>query len=60
MAEYFVFLITFVVSLIFAPFYIKFAKKLKFGQTISEYVGEHNIKQGTPTMGGLIFILPIS
>ena len=58
MAEYFVFLITFVVSLIFAPFYIKFAKKLKFGQTISEYVGEHNIKQGTPTMGGLIFILP--
>ena len=58
MADYFVFIITFATSMIFAPFYIKFAKKVKFGQTISEYVGEHNAKQGTPTMGGLIFILP--
>lgn len=58
MAEYLVFIITFAISIIFAPFYIKFAKKVKFGQTISEYVGEHNSKQGTPTMGGLIFILP--
>lgn len=58
MAEYLVFIITFAISMIFAPFYIKFAKKVKFGQTISEYVGEHNSKQGTPTMGGLIFILP--
>ncbi len=58
MADYLVFIITFATSMIFAPFYIKFAKKVKFGQTISEYVGEHNSKQGTPTMGGLIFILP--
>ncbi len=58
MADYLVFIITFAISMIFAPFYIKFAKKVKFGQTISEYVGEHNAKQGTPTMGGLIFILP--
>lgn len=58
MTEYLVFIITFVVSLIFAPFYIKFAQKVKFGQTISEYVGEHTSKQGTATMGGLIFILP--
>lgn len=58
MADYLVFIITFAISMIFAPFYIKFAKKVKFGQTISEYVGEHNSKQGTPTMGGLIFILP--
>lgn len=58
MADYLVFIITFAISMIFAPFYIKFAKKVKFGQTISEYVGEHNAKQGTPTMGGLIFIFP--
>ena len=58
MTDYLVFMITFAISIIFAPFYIKFAKKVKFGQTISEYVGEHNAKQGTPTMGGLIFILP--
>ncbi len=52
------FLITFFVSLIFAPFVIKLSKKLKFGQNILGYVSEHSSKQGTPTMGGIIFILP--
>lgn len=34
-------------------------KKLKVGQRISVFVGEsHRKKEGTPTMGGLIFILP--
>lgn len=52
------FLITFFVSVIIAPFLIKFAKKLKFGQNILNYVSEHATKQGTPTMGGIIFIIP--
>ena len=34
------FLITFFVSLIFAPFVIKLSKKLKFGQNILGYVSE--------------------
>ncbi len=58
MPYYWIFLTTFIVSVLFAPFYIKFATKLKFGQNILEYVGEHKNKQGTPTMGGVIFILP--
>ena len=34
-------------------------KKLKVGQRISVFVGEnHRKKEGTPTMGGLIFIIP--
>ncbi len=34
-------------------------KKMKVGQRISVFVGEsHRKKEGTPTMGGLIFILP--
>lgn len=46
-------------SLIFAPLIIKFAKKMKASQTILQYVKEHSQKQGTPTMGGLIFMLPL-
>lgn len=52
------FLITFIVSLILAPFVIFFTRKLKFGQNILGYVKEHSSKQGTPTMGGIIFIIP--
>ncbi|MBR4003525.1 MAG: phospho-N-acetylmuramoyl-pentapeptide-transferase [Clostridia bacterium] len=52
------FLITFIISIILAPIIIKIAKKLKFGQNILGYVTEHSVKQGTPTMGGIIFIIP--
>ena len=34
-------------------------KKLKLGQRVSIFVGEaHRKKEGTPTIGGLIFIIP--
>ena len=46
-------------SIIIAPFIIKYAKKLKASQTILEYVKEHSAKQGTPTMGGLIFLFAL-
>lgn len=52
------FIITFLVSLIISPIVIFATKKLKFGQNILGYVSEHSSKQGTPTMGGIIFILP--
>ena len=35
-----------------------FLKKLKAGQRINVYVEAHRGKAGTPTMGGLIFIIP--
>ncbi len=41
-------------------FFIPFLKKVKYGQTIKE-IGPtwHSDKQGTPTMGGLMFVLGI-
>lgn len=36
---------------------IPWLKKLKLGQTILKYVEEHKSKNGTPTMGGLFFVL---
>lgn len=46
--------LTFVSGLIFIPF----LRRIKFGQPILKYVEVHAEKNGTPTMGGLFFILP--
>lgn len=52
-------MIGFIISMIFGIFLIPILKRINFGQRISEYVGEsHRMKEGTPTMGGLIFIIP--
>lgn len=51
------FVICFGVGLAISPFILKLTKKLKAGQNILEYVEEHKVKQGTPTMGGFIFII---
>ena len=39
---------------------VPWLRKRKAGQPILGYVKEHNSKAGTPTMGGWIFILPIT
>ena len=39
-------------------FAVKLLKKYGLKQTVSKYVGEHREKNGTPTMGGVIFVLP--
>lgn len=52
--------LSFVLSLMAGFVVIPLLKKLKAGQTILKYVEEHKSKQGTPTMGGLFFILPSS
>ena len=44
---------------IIAPVVLWFCRKLKASQTILHYVDKHANKQGTPTMGGLIFILTL-
>ncbi len=52
------FLLAFLFSAVLGPFVIKLAKKVGAKQEILEYVTAHKAKQGTPTMGGLIFVLP--
>lgn len=48
----------FLISAVFTPILIPFLRKLKFGQTILEDGPKwHAKKQGTPTMGGISFIL---
>jgi len=52
-------LIGFIIAVIFGYFLIPLLKKLHAGQNISIYLSRsHSKKQGTPTMGGLIFIVP--
>ncbi len=51
------FLIGFITSVVFAPFIIKTLKRVKGTQPILGYVEAHQTKTGTPTMGGLIFLL---
>lgn len=55
----FAIMIGFLLSSILGLFLIPILKKMRVGQRISVFVGEtHRKKEGTPTMGGLIFILP--
>lgn len=52
-------MIGFIASIIFGFILIPILKKIKFGQRINAFLGEtHKNKEGTPTMGGLIFIIP--
>ncbi len=52
-------MIGFLFSATLGLFLVPCLKKLRVGQKISIFVGEaHRKKEGTPTMGGLIFIIP--
>lgn len=54
-------LIAFVVTALLGFVMVPFLHKLKFGQTIREEGPKwHKSKQGTPTMGGLMFIIGIT
>ena len=49
----------FMISMVFGFFFVKFAQKMNVRQNTSKTVGERHIKKnGTPTMGGFIFIIP--
>lgn len=54
----FALMIGFLLSTIFGYIAIPFLKKIKAGQRINIYVENHQRKSGTPTMGGIIFIIP--
>ena len=51
------FILSFFVGIILMPFIIKLIRKLSCSQTILKYVEEHKSKQGTPTMGGVVFFI---
>ncbi len=49
----------FILAIITGLILIPILKKLKAKQHVSQYIGErHLVKEGTPTIGGLIFIIP--
>lgn len=52
--------VSFFITVLIAPLFIPFLRRLKFGQSIREEGPEsHQQKSGTPTMGGLVFLLSI-
>lgn len=53
-------LVSFAISVILCPVVIPFLHKLKFGQFVREEGPQSHLKKaGTPTMGGLIFLLSV-
>ena len=53
-------LLGFVLSVVLGFVLIPFLKKIKASQSVSVYLKRaHKNKEGTPTMGGIIFILPV-
>ena len=55
----FVIMAGFLFSVILGLIMVPLLRRMRLGQKISEFVGEtHRKKEGTPTMGGLIFIIP--
>ncbi len=51
---------SFALAMLTSPLVIRGMKALKAGQPILEYVDKHEGKSGTPTMGGIIFLLPMA
>ncbi len=50
----------FIFAIICGLIFIPFLKKINFRQHVSKTLGErHMVKEGIPTMGGIIFIVPV-
>ena len=50
----------FLFTLVISPFIISMIKREKVKQVILNYVEAHSYKSGTPTMGGIIFLISIT
>src|ERR1700722_7819770 len=51
-------LVALIISLLAGPVFIDFLRRNSLGQTIREEGPEHHaVKQGTPTMGGVLIVL---
>ena len=52
-------MVSFIISVVFGLIAIPLLKRLKVKQRISIFLSKlHNQKNGVPTMGGIIFIIP--
>ena len=52
-------LLAFAISAILGPFMIPFLRKLKVGNTEREELKSHQVKTGTPTMGGIMILIAV-
>jgi len=50
-------MIGFIIASVFGLIFVPFMRKKKLGQVTSKFVKQHKDKSGTPTMGGVIFIV---
>ncbi len=50
-------MVAFIIVLAVGPVCIPLLRKLKMGNTEREYIEEHKRKNGTPSMGGIMFLL---
>ena len=53
-------LVSFVLVLILGPICIPILRRLKMGNTEREYIEEHKLKNGTPSMGGIMILVAFS
>jgi phospho-N-acetylmuramoyl-pentapeptide-transferase len=54
-------LVALIISILAGPFFIDFLRRHSLGQTIREEGPQHHsVKQGTPTMGGVLIVLAAS
>ncbi|KQL54720.1 phospho-N-acetylmuramoyl-pentapeptide-transferase [Heyndrickxia shackletonii] len=57
---FFTILMGFLITALLSPIFIPFLRRLKFGQSIREEGPKsHQKKKGTPTMGGIVFLISI-
>ncbi|AMB99659.1 phospho-N-acetylmuramoyl-pentapeptide-transferase [Aerococcus urinaehominis] len=55
------FIVTFIITVILMPIFIRFMRTHQFGQEIrDEGPAWHEVKSGTPTMGGTVFLMVAS
>lgn len=60
MTEVIIMIFGLISSVLIAPFYLKWLKQKQFGQYIREEGPKsHKSKMGTPTMGAIIFVVPV-
>lgn len=53
-------IVAFIISAVLGPVIIPFLRKLKFGQTVRDDGPQSHLKKnGTPTMGGIIFLISV-
>ncbi len=53
-------LVSFVLVLLLGPICIPILRRLKMGNTEREYIKEHKLKNGTPSMGGIMILVAFS